>query len=252
MTEPIPISDDDASFIAAAARQLHPTQRQVFAARVHALLQNIFEPGPGAGGGPGQMPWRRPALPGIGAAMPYNRTRTRRRPDRMRALELLAGCPQEGCSMLRTLTLAIALTVVALMPAKAEPTAEKSFAVFYGSTPAVRGLFGFSSPETAEADVRKLSPSERKKFDDRVRRAELADLVLYGQKCKQMRYNQNGVDMPISGIRLSDQLHRWMGALNEANYDHVKACSTPCPKTSAQRRLNMSARISRRVPTSRM
>jgi hypothetical protein len=43
----IPIGDADYSFIAAAARQLHPVQRPVFAERVHALLQDIAEPGPG-------------------------------------------------------------------------------------------------------------------------------------------------------------------------------------------------------------
>jgi hypothetical protein len=48
MTETtIPIDEADYAFIAAAARQLHPTQRPVFATRVHALLQNILEPGPG-------------------------------------------------------------------------------------------------------------------------------------------------------------------------------------------------------------
>jgi hypothetical protein len=46
MTE-IPIDEADYAFIAAAARQLAPDQRPVFAARVYALLQNIFEPGPG-------------------------------------------------------------------------------------------------------------------------------------------------------------------------------------------------------------
>ena len=34
-------------FIAAAARQLHPTMRETFATRVHAALQDIHEPGPG-------------------------------------------------------------------------------------------------------------------------------------------------------------------------------------------------------------
>ena len=34
-------------FIAAAARQLHPTMRETFAARVHTALQDIHEPGPG-------------------------------------------------------------------------------------------------------------------------------------------------------------------------------------------------------------
>jgi hypothetical protein len=47
MTETIPIDEADYAFIAAAARQLHPTQRPVFATRVHALLQHVFEPGPG-------------------------------------------------------------------------------------------------------------------------------------------------------------------------------------------------------------
>jgi hypothetical protein len=43
----IPIGDADYSFIAAAADQLHPTQRPVFAERVRALLQDIVDPGPG-------------------------------------------------------------------------------------------------------------------------------------------------------------------------------------------------------------
>jgi len=43
----IPIDAVDFSFIAAAADQLHPTQRPVFAERVRALLQDIVDPGPG-------------------------------------------------------------------------------------------------------------------------------------------------------------------------------------------------------------
>jgi hypothetical protein len=43
----IDISIDDYSFIAAAARQLQPVQRPIFAERVHALLGNIVEVGPG-------------------------------------------------------------------------------------------------------------------------------------------------------------------------------------------------------------
>jgi hypothetical protein len=45
---PIDIPDADYGFIAAAARQLHPTMRETFATRVHAALQDICEPGPGA------------------------------------------------------------------------------------------------------------------------------------------------------------------------------------------------------------
>jgi hypothetical protein len=41
------IDATDYSFIAAAADQLHPTQRPVFAERVRALLQDIPDPGPG-------------------------------------------------------------------------------------------------------------------------------------------------------------------------------------------------------------
>ena len=43
----IAIPDADYGFIAAAARQLHPTMRETFAARVHTALQDIHEPGPG-------------------------------------------------------------------------------------------------------------------------------------------------------------------------------------------------------------
>jgi transcription antitermination factor NusG len=44
----ISIPDADYSFIAAAARQLPPTLRPIFTARVHALLAEIADPGPGA------------------------------------------------------------------------------------------------------------------------------------------------------------------------------------------------------------
>jgi hypothetical protein len=44
---PIDIPADDYSFVAAAARQLHPAMRETFATRVHAALQDICEPGPG-------------------------------------------------------------------------------------------------------------------------------------------------------------------------------------------------------------
>jgi hypothetical protein len=43
----IPIDDDTYSFIAAAEHQLRPEQRQMFAVRMHTLLQNIPQPGVG-------------------------------------------------------------------------------------------------------------------------------------------------------------------------------------------------------------
>jgi hypothetical protein len=48
MAGPIEINEDDYSFIAAAAGQLQPPQRLVFAQRVHAALQGLPEIGPGS------------------------------------------------------------------------------------------------------------------------------------------------------------------------------------------------------------
>jgi hypothetical protein len=118
--------------------------------------------------------------------------------------------------MTRTLTLAVALSLMALMPTKAEEnTAEKHFAAHFYNSPAGMHLSVFFRPSTG-LDIRKLSPTERKKYDDRIKRAELAALVLYGQKCRiHWEVNQNGF---------------WIGAMDKTNYEHVTALFDALPE----------------------
>jgi hypothetical protein len=116
---------------------------------------------------------------------------------------------------MKRLLLAATLALSTIAPAQAaEPTAEQTFEVFYGKTNAIGGGFRVSTPETAGADARKLSPTERKKYDDRVKRAELAGIVLYGQKCK-FGNDERGI---------------WIGAIDKANYQHVKAMFDALPE----------------------
>jgi hypothetical protein len=114
---------------------------------------------------------------------------------------------------MKRLLLAAALAIAAIAPAKAEATLEEWYAAFFPGT-AVRGLIRVSTPEMDKAGPRNLSPDERKWVKDRVRRAELADLVLYFQKC-EMGYSQNGA-------RVS--------AINKTNYDHIKAMFDAFPE----------------------
>jgi hypothetical protein len=118
--------------------------------------------------------------------------------------------------------MAAALSTIALaVPAHSnelEYTAEKHFAAVFANKPAGILLFDFGRrpPEMAQYDTRKLSPNEFKKLQDRLRRAELADLVLYGQKCRiHWEVNQNGV---------------WIGAMDDANYKHVTALFAALPE----------------------